>query len=104
MMPNGVIQSYTIRYAPTGRPSEASAVVVRGNESDWEIQGLRAFTNYLVELSANTSVGSGPAHVISVRTEEDGRLEARSSRVMYMLMGTVQLKLAITERLGTRLE
>ena len=67
---------------------------MRGNESDWEIQGLRAFTNYLVELSANTSVGSGPAHVISTRTEEDGRLEARSSRVMYMSMGTVQLKLA----------
>jgi len=73
-MPNGVIQSYTIRYAPTSRPSETPAVVVvMGNQSVREVAGLRAFTNYSVELSASTSVGEGPASVVFIRTEEDGR-------------------------------
>ena len=73
-MPNGDIQSYTIRYAPTSRPSETPAVVVvMGNQSVWEVVGLRAFTNYSLELSANTSVGEGPANRVFIRTEEDGR-------------------------------
>ena len=38
------------------------------------IGDLNEFTNYRFGLSANTSVGGGPAAVVMVTTDEDGRL------------------------------
>ena len=38
------------------------------------IENLNEFTTYTFELSANTSVGGGPAAVVMATTDEDGRL------------------------------
>ena len=38
------------------------------------VEYLNEFTNYMFELSANTSVGGGPAAIVMVTTDEDGRL------------------------------
>lgn len=40
----------------------------------WELGGLRPFTNYSVQLSANTSAGESPSDVTVIRTNESGRL------------------------------
>ena len=38
------------------------------------VYNLNEFTNYTFQLSANTTVGSGPAAIATAMTDEDGRL------------------------------
>ena len=73
-VPNGVIQSYKIRFTPVNHPGEANQTVLGGDRRMWELGGLRPFTNYSVQLSANTSAGESPSDVTVIRTNESGRL------------------------------
>ena len=71
---NGNITNYTVRYyiSEAGEGGEGGEESVDGDTLSLMLEGLLAFTNYTVELSANTSAGEGNASLASIRTEEDG--------------------------------
>ena len=52
---------------------------------DDTIEYLNEFTNYTFELSANTSVGGGPAAVVMVSTDEDGKLVTVNKGLIVIL-------------------
>ena len=69
--PNGIITSYTLVYSNT----TVEVMLVYDNATFGDtVEYLNEFTNYMFELSANTSVGGGPAAIVMVTTDEDGRL------------------------------
>jgi hypothetical protein len=69
-IPNGEITHYTITTLPS-TPSQPLSL--NGSLGSYEIQGLMAFTNYTIFLSASTSAGEGPADTTQEQTLEDGK-------------------------------
>ena len=74
-IPNGAITDYTITTLPSA-PSQP--ISLNGSQMSYEIQGLMAFTNYTISLSASTSAGEGPANTTQERTLEDGKRDRGS--------------------------
>ena len=69
-IPNGDITHYTIA---TRSRKHSQTLSLNGSEMSYVIEGLMAFTNYNISLSANTSAGEGPADSIQVQTLENGK-------------------------------
>ena len=69
-IPNGAITDYTITTLPSA-PSQP--ISLSGSRRSYEIQGLMAFTNYTISLSASTSAGEGPMNTTQEQTLEDGK-------------------------------
>ena len=80
--PNGIITSYTLVYSNT----TVEVTIVYDNATFGDtIEYLNEFTNYTFELSANTSVGGGPAAVVMVTTDEDGKLVTVNKGLILIL-------------------
>ena len=75
-IPNGAITDYTITTLPSA-PSQPFSL--NGSQTSYEIQGLVAFTNYTISLSASTSAGEGPANTTQEQTLEDGKRDRGST-------------------------
>ena len=74
--PNGNITAYTLVVTPSGR-----MWVADGNDRTLTITGLRAYTNYTVSLTANTSAGEGESASHDIHTAEDGESHDQSQQL-----------------------
>lgn len=72
---NGVITSYTISY--NGNLLDTSIRVVNRDGAlplMVTLTGLEEFTQYKIEIAANTAVGAGPTATSFIMTAADGEL------------------------------
>ena len=71
-MTTAIVHTHTLTHTHSG---ESEVEVVDGEDMVFVvITGLRPFTNYSVEVFANTSVGAGPADTASFMTLQSGAL------------------------------
>ena len=68
MKPNGVITEYQLECF--GGEQEYRWTV-RGSQTTTTLSGLLPYTNYSCSITAHTSVGGGPAEVLTVQSDED---------------------------------
>ena len=80
---NGEITGYTARAITSGRIE--GTVAVNGSETDATFTGLTPLTQYIVQVAAVNSAGSGPFSPISVySTKGYTNIEARSYRLIIL--------------------
>lgn len=69
---NGRIAYYKLLYVEAGR-SDSEATVIKLNQSSFDLDELRRWTEYRIWVLAGTSVGDGPTSLpVTARTHEDG--------------------------------
>ena len=66
--PNGVITAYQLECSGEGQEYRWT---VRGSQTTTTLRGLLPYTNYSCSITAHTSVGGGPAEVLTVQSDED---------------------------------
>ena len=68
--PNGVITNYSLEYRSS---TDRGMKVYNSTILSAIVENLNEFTSYTFQLSANTTVGGGPAANAMAMTDEDGR-------------------------------
>ena len=67
---NGVITGYTLQCRSA--VGETHLMGLMSSQTTTVLSGLLPYTNYSCSITANTSVGGGPAATASVTTQQDG--------------------------------
>lgn len=69
---NGIILGYYITYTSIRQIGLSKTIPIPAATFDYEIPKLSVWTPYNVSVAAYTIVGSGPAALVQVSTEEGG--------------------------------
>ena len=74
--------NYVVFYRPQNDAVNEQRIAIPGNVLSATIDGLRAFTDYLISVAGETTKGTGPrSDELSIRTDEDGETAAHTQSV-----------------------
>ena len=71
--PNGLIRDYQITYFRTVNSSDVTVVNTSSSALEFNLTGLRAFTNYSISISAITIRIGESSNLVVVRTNESSK-------------------------------